>query len=97
MTAVRHETHCGDRVVRCFAERPANIDIMFREAVARAPDRAALALGDTRITYRALDETVDAVAADYTKATGSLCCSGIASSSSTRSWARHVPASSWCR
>jgi len=36
--------------VRCFAERPANIDTMFRAAVARAPDRAALVLDDTRVT-----------------------------------------------
>jgi acyl-CoA synthetase (AMP-forming)/AMP-acid ligase II len=64
MAALRHETHYGDRVVRCFADRPANIDTMFREAVARAPGRVALALGDARITYRALDAKVDAVAAN---------------------------------
>jgi acyl-CoA synthetase (AMP-forming)/AMP-acid ligase II len=67
MPALRHETHYGDRAVRCFADRPTNIDAMFREAVARAPDRVALALGDACITYRALDEKVDAVAANLTQ------------------------------
>ncbi len=62
MVALRHETHYGDRVVRCFAERPAHIDAMFREAVARNPERVALVLGEERITYRALDAAVDAVA-----------------------------------
>lgn len=64
MFALRRETHYGNRVVRCFAERPAHIDAMVREAVAHAPDRVALTLGDARITYRALDASVDAVAAN---------------------------------
>jgi long-chain acyl-CoA synthetase len=67
MVELRHETHYGDRVVRCFAERPANIDALFRQAVARAPDRVALVLGDARITYRALAEKVEAVAANLTQ------------------------------
>jgi acyl-CoA synthetase (AMP-forming)/AMP-acid ligase II len=67
MAALRHETHYGDRVVRCFAERPTNIDVMFREAVARAPDRVALVLGDTRVTYRELEKKVEAVAANLTQ------------------------------
>src|SRR5882724_787910 len=61
MFALRHETHYG-RMVRCFAQRPAHIDAMFREAVARAPDRDALVLGEERISYRALDAVVEAVA-----------------------------------
>jgi acyl-CoA synthetase (AMP-forming)/AMP-acid ligase II len=67
MPALRHETHYGDRVVRCFADRPATIDTMFREAVARAPDRVALVLDDTRITYRELDEKAAAIAASLTR------------------------------
>jgi len=31
MAALRHEVHYGGRVVRCFADRPAHIDAMFRE------------------------------------------------------------------
>ena len=49
-------------MVRCFAERPANIDAMFRDVVARNPERDALVLGEERISYRALDAIVEAVA-----------------------------------
>ena len=46
MVALRHEVHYGDRVVRCFAERPAHIDAMFRDVAARHPERDALVLGE---------------------------------------------------
>jgi acyl-CoA synthetase (AMP-forming)/AMP-acid ligase II len=59
---IRHELHYRGRVVRCFAERPPHVDAMFRQALARFPDREALILGEQRITYRALDEVVEAVA-----------------------------------
>ena len=62
MTALRHEVHYGNRVVRCFAERPCHVDAMFRDAVSRNPERYALVLGDERISYRALDATVEAIA-----------------------------------
>ena len=67
MVALRHEVHYGSRVVRCFADRPAHIDAMFRAVVARNPERDALVLGDERITYHALDETVEAVAGNLTQ------------------------------
>src|SRR5882724_3713140 len=67
MTALRHETHYGDRVVRCFAQRPTSIDAVFRAAVARAPDRDALVLGGARVSYRALDEIVQNIAANLTQ------------------------------
>ena len=66
MTKLRHETHYG-RVVRCFAERPAHIDAMFRQSVARAPDRDALVLGEQRVSYRALDAIVEAVAGNLAR------------------------------
>ncbi len=56
------ECHYGNRVVTCFAERPATIDDLFGHAVAGHPDRIAIVFGDTRITYEALDRSVDAVA-----------------------------------
>ena len=65
--ALRHETHYGNRVVRCFADRPAHIDAMFREVAARNPDRDALVLGEERISYRALDTTVEAVAGNLAR------------------------------
>jgi acyl-CoA synthetase (AMP-forming)/AMP-acid ligase II len=61
---IRHEVHYGGRVVRCFTERPATVDQAFREAVEAAPGRDALALGDLRITYCALDARVTAIAAN---------------------------------
>src|SRR5687768_13512503 len=67
MAKVRYETHYGNRVVRCFAQRPAHIDAMFRETVARHPERGALVLGDERINYRTLDARVDAVAGNLTQ------------------------------
>src|SRR5581483_10174633 len=67
MAALRHETHYGDRVVRCFTQRPATIDAMFRAAAARAPARDAMVLGDARVSYRALDTTVDAIAGNLMK------------------------------
>ncbi|HMK80314.1 MAG TPA: class I adenylate-forming enzyme family protein [Xanthobacteraceae bacterium] len=67
MIPLRHETHYGDRVVRCFGERPATIDATFRAAVARAPERDALVLDGARISYRALDAMVAAIAANLTR------------------------------
>jgi len=66
MATVRHETHYGNRVVRCFAQRPATIDALFRAAAARAPDRDALVLGDQRMSYRTLDATIEAIAGNLT-------------------------------
>ncbi len=102
MFTLRHETHYGNRVVRCFAERPAHIDAMFRDVAARNPDRPALVLGEERIGYRALDAIVEAVAGNLTqrgfrKGDRSRCCSGIASSSSMRCSRVRAPESSWCR
>jgi acyl-CoA synthetase (AMP-forming)/AMP-acid ligase II len=67
MGSLRHEVHYGSRIVRCFAERPAHVDAMFREALARNPERAALVLGDERITYRELDSMVEAVAGNLAR------------------------------
>jgi len=67
MVPVRHEVHYGNRVVRCFAQRPVHVDAMFRDAVARNPERHALVLGDARITYRTLDATVDAIAGNLAR------------------------------
>jgi long-chain acyl-CoA synthetase len=64
---LRLETHHG-RVVRCFAERPDGVDAMFRAAIAGAPDGLAVIDGGTRITYRELDATVEAVVANLAQA-----------------------------
>ena len=62
--SLRHELHYGSRIVRCFASRPAHVDAMFRETVARHPDSDALVLDRSRVTYRELDAIVDRVAAN---------------------------------
>jgi len=67
LPAIRSELHYGDRLVRCFAERPADIDAMVRAAVARAPAAVALVEGDKRISYRELDAGIDAVAGNLAR------------------------------
>ena len=59
---VIRELHYGDRVVRCFEERPSNVDAMFRDAVVKFPDRAALILDDERLSYVELDRRVESLA-----------------------------------
>jgi long-chain acyl-CoA synthetase len=66
--AMRREVLYKERIVRCFADRPVNIDAMFRESVAKFPNRDALVLGDERVTYAALDRIVDNVAANLLNA-----------------------------
>ena len=60
---IRHEVLYGSRVVRCFADRPRNIDAMFRDAVATFADRDAVVDEDRRVTYAELDAQVEAMAA----------------------------------
>ena len=60
--ATRYETLYGDRLVRCFIDRPSSIDAMFRASVAAHADEDAIVLGDQRITYREFDAHVESVA-----------------------------------
>ncbi|MGN0933026.1 class I adenylate-forming enzyme family protein [Falsigemmobacter intermedius] len=60
---MRYETHYGQRLIRCYAERPQSLDAMFREVVARTPGAIALVDEDRRISYEALDAMVEAQAA----------------------------------
>ena len=50
--AMRWERHFGDRVVRCFVERPGNAYALLAEAAARNPDGEAIVCGDERLSYR---------------------------------------------
>lgn len=61
---LRREIHYG-RVMRCLAERPANIDALLRAAVARNPDGCALVYGALRLSYRELDSQVERIAAAW--------------------------------
>jgi acyl-CoA synthetase (AMP-forming)/AMP-acid ligase II len=60
---LRHERHFGGRVMRCFAERPANLTAMLDDLVRRFPARPAIIEDDRTITYAELDGIVAAVAA----------------------------------
>ncbi|HEX4507721.1 MAG TPA: class I adenylate-forming enzyme family protein [Alphaproteobacteria bacterium] len=61
--AMRYEAHYGDRVARCFANRPMGVDQILRDTVALRPDAEALVDNGRRFTYAEFDRMVDAVAA----------------------------------
>jgi len=52
----RLESHFGDRVVRCFADRPGSLHGLLASAAERYPDREALVCGDERLSWRELLE-----------------------------------------
>jgi long-chain acyl-CoA synthetase len=60
---IRHEAHFGDRVVRCFADRPRSFFALLADALKRNPDGEALVCGSERLTWKALAERVARVAA----------------------------------
>ena len=61
--AARREAHFGDRIVRCFAERPGSVHAMLEAAVAQRPEAEALVFESRRWTYRELDAEVARLAA----------------------------------
>ncbi len=60
---MRREAVYGDRIVQCFAQRPASLHALLAQAMARNPDGDAVVCGDTRWSYRALDAEVARIAA----------------------------------
>jgi long-chain acyl-CoA synthetase len=60
---MRYERHFGDRVVRCFVERPASASDLLRDAASRKPDGEAIVCGGERLTYRELETAVGRCAA----------------------------------
>jgi long-chain acyl-CoA synthetase len=58
------ETRFGDRRVNCFSSRPGSVDQLLRGSVANNAKAEAIVDGDRRLTYAALDEIVDRVAAN---------------------------------
>jgi acyl-CoA synthetase (AMP-forming)/AMP-acid ligase II len=61
------EAHFGDRVVRCFAERPASVLDMFQQAVERNAGGEALVCGDDRLTWSDLAARVERFAAGLSR------------------------------
>jgi acyl-CoA synthetase (AMP-forming)/AMP-acid ligase II len=51
---IRDEVHFGDRRVRCFTDRPADVPAMLASALGRNPDGEALVADDLRLSYRQL-------------------------------------------
>ncbi len=56
--AMRYERHYGDRIVRCFVERPRSAYELLAEAAARRPDGDALISDHERLSYSAFDSAV---------------------------------------
>lgn len=63
MPPIRFESAFGDRLVRTFAERPANFDMLIRQTIERNPDAEVLVHDGTRLTYGEFGRKLDAVAA----------------------------------
>jgi O-succinylbenzoic acid--CoA ligase len=61
--AVRRETRFGERLVRCFAERPPSVHAMFERALARGPGRDAIVFEGRRTAWAVLDEAAGRLAA----------------------------------
>ena len=61
---IRYEQHFGSRVIRCFSQRPGNIDELFRRTVERFPEQEAIvAPNGERMKYCELNQRVDRIAA----------------------------------
>jgi acyl-CoA synthetase (AMP-forming)/AMP-acid ligase II len=60
---IRHELHFGDRLVRCFVERPRSLYGLLEAAARRDPDAPALVEGGARLTYRDLARRAEQLAA----------------------------------
>jgi long-chain acyl-CoA synthetase len=60
---IRHELHFGDRLVRCFVDRPRSLYGLLEATVGRDPDALALVDGDARLSYRDLAGQVEQLAA----------------------------------
>ncbi|MGI0490081.1 AMP-binding protein [Pantanalinema rosaneae CENA516] len=64
MPPMKREAFFGDRVVRTFAQRPANFDALIRETVENHRERNALAQDARRLTYGEFDAMLSSVAAN---------------------------------
>ncbi|RZM01064.1 MAG: long-chain fatty acid--CoA ligase [Variovorax sp.] len=65
LPVLRREAAYGDRVVRCFADRPASLHALLERAVRAHPDADAVVCGDVRWTYARLDAEVARLAGGF--------------------------------
>ncbi|HIF11150.1 MAG TPA: long-chain fatty acid--CoA ligase [Sneathiellales bacterium] len=63
----RDEVHYGDRVVRCYKDRPATLDQVFRNTVAQSPDAPAVVLERDTVDYATLDTLVNNMAGNLAR------------------------------
>ena len=61
--SIRTERHFGERLVRCFADRPANVPEAFASTCEARPEAQALVCGEERLTYAELAQRSARVAA----------------------------------
>ena len=62
---IRAEALYGDRVVRCFAERPAGLAAMFARSRAARPDADAVVADGARWSYAQADAEAARIAAGF--------------------------------
>jgi len=67
MRTTRMEYQAG-RLVRCFADRPADVATLLRTSFQAAADRTAVVDGASRTTYRQLGDTARAMAGNLARA-----------------------------
>ena len=63
MPAIRREALAGDRIVRCYAERPRSLFGLFTHAVNTRPEHDAVVCNGRRWSYRQADAEVERLAA----------------------------------
>ncbi|HWS75583.1 MAG TPA: long-chain fatty acid--CoA ligase, partial [Quisquiliibacterium sp.] len=63
LPALRHEAHFGDRIVRCFSQRPASLHEMLERSVRERADCDAVVFEGLRWSYREFDAIVGRLAA----------------------------------
>ena len=57
------ESHLGRTGIKCFSNRPSDLNSMIQQTVAHNRDSEALVCDDLRLTYRQLDDQIASVAA----------------------------------
>jgi len=65
--AIRHEAVHGDRVVRCFVNRPGSFHAMFERSVSLRAAHDAVVFGERRWSYEQADIEVARIAAGLTR------------------------------
>ena len=60
---MRLESHFGDRVVRCFVDRPKSLHALLAQSAGRYPQREALVCGPERLTWQQLHDASARLAA----------------------------------